>query len=161
MDAQKSLKKLKKPFIAFSISTLSGSRSFDNDRIASIIKDTRKRFGGTQFLIDKPVQNIKQKDLVNLTGKLTIRQSAAIINECDVVVTPDTGIYHLASALGKNIVAYFAAMDHKLRQTSKNARHLSADIHCYPCNEYSCKAPGCIRQLKNKQIIKAIAKYVS
>jgi ADP-heptose:LPS heptosyltransferase len=42
---------------------------------------------------------------VNLVGKISLHQSAAIIRESRVIITPDTGMMHIASALHKNVIS--------------------------------------------------------
>lgn len=48
--------------------------------------------------------------LINLSGKLTLRQSAAVINELDLYVAVDTGPSHIAAALGTPSVVMFHCM---------------------------------------------------
>lgn len=47
----------------------------------------------------------KQANIQNLVGELSIQGSAAIINESSLVITPDTGLMHIAAALNKNIIS--------------------------------------------------------
>src|SRR3989338_2129529 len=51
-----------------------------------------------QALIAKPV---------NLVGRTTVRQLAACLELADVVVSNDTGVVHLACALGRRVVALY------------------------------------------------------
>ena len=46
-------------------------------------------------------------NLVNLTGKLTLRQSAALFKKCRLLVSNDSGPVHLASAVGTPVIALF------------------------------------------------------
>lgn len=48
--------------------------------------------------------------LINLSGKLSLRQSAAIIGELDLYVAVDTGPSHIAAALGTPAVVMFHCM---------------------------------------------------
>ncbi len=41
----------------------------------------------------------------NACGKFTINQSASIIQQSDVVITPDTGLMHIAAALRKKVIS--------------------------------------------------------
>jgi ADP-heptose:LPS heptosyltransferase len=51
----------------------------------------------------KEIEKSTNKNLYNLVGKLNIGQSASIINQAELIVTPDTGMMHIASALGKKV----------------------------------------------------------
>ncbi len=46
--------------------------------------------------------------VINLTGKDTLQQLVALIDACDVVLSPDSGPLHLANALGKPVVGLYA-----------------------------------------------------
>ena len=46
--------------------------------------------------------------ITNLTGKDTLQQLIALIDACDVVVSPDSGPLHLANALGKPVIGLYA-----------------------------------------------------
>jgi ADP-heptose:LPS heptosyltransferase len=55
--------------------------------------------------IDKAreVKKFAKETVYNLVGKLNIGQSASLINLAEIIVTPDTGVMHIAAALGKKI----------------------------------------------------------
>jgi ADP-heptose:LPS heptosyltransferase len=46
-------------------------------------------------------------DLINLTGKLTLRQLAAFFKKCRCIISNDSGPVHLASAVGTPVIAIF------------------------------------------------------
>ena len=47
------------------------------------------------------------RNVINLTGQLSVNQSAKIINNADTVFTGDTGMMHIAAALKKNIISFW------------------------------------------------------
>ncbi len=44
---------------------------------------------------------------INLCGKLSIQQSASIVEQCDYAITHDTGLMHIAAAFKKSIVSFW------------------------------------------------------
>lgn len=46
-----------------------------------------------------------RENVFNLTGKLSLGQSASLIRQSDIIVTPDTGMMHVAAAFHKNIIS--------------------------------------------------------
>jgi ADP-heptose:LPS heptosyltransferase len=78
--------------------------------------------------------------LCNTTGFHSLREVAAMMSACDVVVTPDTGLFHLAGALNLPTVAYFGAMPVAERAAHKTLRVLNNAGACslLPCRSYSC-----------------------
>jgi lipopolysaccharide heptosyltransferase II len=50
-----------------------------------------------------------KESVVNLSGTLTLLETAAALDVCDVVLSNDTGIMHLAAARQRNVVAIFGS----------------------------------------------------
>lgn len=77
--------------------------------------------------------------IVNLTGKTSIRELAAIMARCSVVITPDTGLFHMAQALRKPTLAYFGAFPIEERATTHYTL-LNEPSTCpaFPCHGYTC-----------------------
>lgn len=46
-------------------------------------------------------------ELINLTGELTLRQSAVLLKKCRLLVSNDSGPVHLACAVGTPVIALF------------------------------------------------------
>lgn len=46
-------------------------------------------------------------DFINLTGKLTLRQLAAFLKKCNLLVSNDSGPVHMAAAVGIPVIAIF------------------------------------------------------
>lgn len=49
------------------------------------------------------------------TNGFSLREITAVISQCNVVVTPDTGWLHVAAALGRPVVGLFGSIDPELR----------------------------------------------
>ena len=79
-------------------------------------------------------------NLRNMSGKLSLREVALMINASACTITPDTGLFHLASALGKKIIAYFGSFPVEDRQTHGNVFLVNQPEKqpCYPCRAYHC-----------------------
>ena len=58
--------------------------------------------------LSESIVNHAKGDLFNLTGKDTLQQLIALIDACDVMLSPDSGPLHLANALGKPVIGLFA-----------------------------------------------------
>ena len=83
---------------------------------------------------------VKQTNILNLTGKLSINQSAVIVKGAKLIITPDTGIMHIASAFKKNIisvwgstVAKFGYYPYKPGENSKMFEVMG--LKCRPCSK--------------------------
>lgn len=77
---------------------------------------------------------------LNLTGRLSIPDLVALLAVAEVVVTPDTGLMHLAEALDRPTVAYFSTVPPEARAARYQfTRALYAGVPCAPCYH----APTC------------------
>lgn len=65
------------------------------------------------------------------------RVAAAIIASADKFFGPDSGLWHVANAVGTPSVVYFGAMNWKLRVTGPT-KVLFKNTACYPCDSYHC-----------------------
>jgi ADP-heptose:LPS heptosyltransferase len=105
-------------------------------------------FGATVVITgsqaDRPLASELAADLpgqtVDLTGRLTLRETLALISALDLFLSPDTGPMHMACAVGTPSVSVFGPSD-PVRYFSGGtglppSRHLvvKPDLWCSPCN---------------------------
>ncbi len=77
--------------------------------------------------------------LLNLAGKTSLRQLAALISECDVLITNDSGPMHMASALSVPVIAIFGSTDSTTTGPfGEGHKTISKDIPCAPCFKREC-----------------------
>ena len=70
----------------------------------------------------------------------TIRELAALLTCCQLVVCNDSGPMHLAAALDVPTVAIFGPTDHVAwHPLSENASIVRRDMPCWPCSAHKCK----------------------
>ncbi len=55
------------------------------------------------------IENQMKSACLNLVGKDTLEQSKALLQHADLVITPDSGPAHIASALGTPVIGLYAA----------------------------------------------------
>lgn len=78
--------------------------------------------------------------VINLTGKLSINQSAIVLHNAQTVVTGDTGMMHLAAALQKDIVLMWGSTFPDFGMYpyyGKNKQYYSLrvnELKCQPCS---------------------------
>lgn len=70
----------------------------------------------------------------------SIRELAALLSRCNMVVCNDSGPMHLAAAMEVPTVAIFGPTDHVAwRPMSENASVVRRDMPCWPCSAHKCK----------------------
>ncbi len=101
---------------------------------------------------------------VNACGKLTLRQSAALIGRAALVVTNDSAPLHLATAMGTPVVAVFGPTVPAFGFGPLRARDVSLGIdglQCRPCSAHGPRAcplghHRCMRELTVEAVLAAI-----
>jgi heptosyltransferase-2 len=84
------------------------------------------------------IEKIGSRILV-MAGKTNLRELAALISECDVFVTNDSGPMHMASALLVPIVAIFGSTDKTATGPfGEGHRIIAKDLPCAPCMKREC-----------------------
>lgn len=103
-------------------------------------------------------------------GELSLRQSIATIGQALLVVGSDTGMLHVAAALGVSTIAIFGPTPSKVYGYSgQNHLILRQDLPCVPCKETKCRllepnstsvVPPCLDAISTEMVWGQIAKMV-
>ncbi|NND77729.1 MAG: glycosyltransferase family 9 protein [Flavobacteriales bacterium] len=97
-------------FIAWAISAAHDGKKMSKDKLMELLPKVDHPIvliGGPE---DKSIgQELADKigHVNTLIGKLSLHGSASVIDQAKLVVSPDTGMMHIAAALNKNVVSYW------------------------------------------------------
>jgi lipopolysaccharide heptosyltransferase II len=80
---------------------------------------------------------ISVNDTINLAGNLSLLESAAAMDYCELVISNDTGLMHIAAARRKNLIALFGPTVQELGffpygESSHVVEH--SNMPCRPCS---------------------------
>lgn len=90
---------------------------------------------------------------LNLTGRLTVRELCAVLAAVQVTVSPDTGTFHLAEALGVPVIGYFTTVPPETRSHGYQfARTFYKRLPCSPCFH----SPTCGARPMEAECVKAV-----
>ena len=111
------------------------------DRLAKELKARVILLGDSQDIeVARMVAESMKEEVRNFVGKTTLRELAALLEQCHLVLTNDSGPLHIASALGKPVVVLFGPTVEEFgftpyggEQTSLSVT-LSKDLPCRPCS---------------------------
>jgi len=95
---------------------------------------------------------------LNLAGKTSLRELAAALKACDLVLTNDTGPMHLAAAAGAAVAAVFGSTSPELTGPvfSARARVARGRAPCAPCFRRECPIDlRCLRGIETGQVVAA------
>ncbi len=157
-------------------STLKGhiNRRWPPKYFADLAKLILKKFKQAKILIFGGVEDEEAKIFIEkevndsrvfVINTSNIRETAALIKQCDLFVTNDSGLMHLAAAVQIPIIAIFGPTNYKwVRPWKTKHRIVSLNLPCSPCFYYSpsplrCKAKlnfKCLRELYPEMVMDAV-----
>jgi len=96
--------------------------------------------------------------IVNLVGKLTLRQTAALMEDCKVFIGCDSGLTHLAAACGVPVVSLFSAANEVevWQPFGPKVKVLTQHPPCSPCRAHECQRTDgyfCMAEIKPEDVI--------
>ncbi|HMM79473.1 MAG TPA: glycosyltransferase family 9 protein [Pyrinomonadaceae bacterium] len=100
----------------------------------------------------------------NAAGRLTVRESAALLEHCSLYLGNDTGTMHLAAAVGVKCVAIFAAIDYPGRWAPFGSGHqvFRRSVECEGCHTPDCfNAHKCLDLIGVEEVIRAVSMILS
>jgi len=103
------------------------------------------------------------KKVLNYVGQLSVLESAAIIQQSQLFIGPDSGLMHLACAVGTPVIAIFGPGNQQ-KWGPKGAEHsiVSEKVSCSPCTLFGytiirCKNfYPCLQKIEHNSILKVI-----
>ena len=97
-------------------------------------------------------------NLINLAGKLSLRQSRAILRRCNLLICVDSGPQHLAASVGTPCVAIFSQRNPRRRwyPHGRSNRVLEGRVECHTCLLDVCPRDNlCIKQITVDEVLAA------
>lgn len=95
--------------------------------------------------------------VVNLSGLTSLREAAALINLCDLLLTNDSGLMHIADALETDIVALFGSTNELITGPYRKAKVIHKHVECSPCYRRVCPTDfKCMKKISTEEVCEAI-----
>lgn len=131
-------------------------KCWDKDNFVALIRRLGQTYTEARFLIfsgpaDEVVSQYIRKhagDRVVLVEERNLRHAVALQERCRVFISNDSGMMHLAAAVGIPVVALFGPTD-KWRLHPWTTRHVivSKELPCMPCFYYSSQPLRCVANI--------------
>jgi heptosyltransferase-2 len=100
------------------------------------------------WISEEIAKSAPDKKPLNVAGQTSLRELAALLKTCRIVLTNDTGPMHLANAVGTPIVVPFGSTSSELTgPIFGNAEIVQTGVGCSPCFRREC--PIDFRCMKN------------
>lgn len=175
-------------YIAFSIGGSFFTRRMPIEKIISICKDISLKLNMPIVLLGGPdekntgeqivqeLEKLKEQQLplnntsnnfniTNACGKLRLNQSASVVKQSAWVITHDTGLMHIATAYGKNLVAIwgntipeFGMYPYPKNSNQKRFNIEVKGLDCRPCSKIGAhKCPKghfrCLKEIDEAEVL--------
>ncbi|MBN1587223.1 MAG: glycosyltransferase family 9 protein [Candidatus Omnitrophica bacterium] len=153
-------------------------RRWSPERFAAV-GDRLCEKGGRQLLLlgdsrDQPVTEAVERALkvpvLNLSGHTALREFAAILSHCELVVCNDGGPLHIAVSQGVKTVSLFGPVDDRVYgpypKLEDRHRVVRMDLECQPCYHQFKMPPcpyelRCLRELSEDEVVNAAEDLLS
>jgi len=103
--------------------------------------------------------------IINLCDKCDINQLGSVISGAELVIGSDSGVLHVAAALGKPVISIFGPTDWRVTSPySEKVIKLRSTMSCSPCygrNIRGCGNPLCMREVKPGAVFEHVLQLIS
>lgn len=150
--------------IAVSPQALWETKLWDNEKFARLCDrisaelESRVIFtgsGAAQMIAD--IRSRMKSDSINLEGKTSLRELAALYRRVALLVTTDSGPMHLAAAVNTPVVAIFGPTS-PARTGPYGANHtvVQKGLTCVPCFLKHCETRNCMNEISVEEVFQVI-----
>ena len=167
--------KIGKDFVCIQPGAANGlmtAKRWDDQRFVDLINRIVRKLGVDVVLLgDKnevglcaSLQGHRHSRVHLLAGKTTIKEVAAVIQKARLLICNDSGLMHVATAVGTPLVAIYGPTDY--RRTAPRGEHcmvVRRPIECSPCilfrgeqTALNCSHKNCIRSVSVDDVFQAV-----
>lgn len=147
------------------------SKLWDPQRFAAVGDSLVSHFGAEVLVTGAPNETALAKQIVtsmrqsaaSLAGRLTLKELAALFEQCSLVVTVDAAPMHIAAAMGRPVVAIFSGITTREEWAPWGERHvvLQSPVPCLGCELPDCpRGNECMAKITVAQVVKAAEKFL-
>jgi ADP-heptose:LPS heptosyltransferase len=156
-----------RPVLAIAPGSGARAKNWPAEFFLTVARWWRQVTGGTVLLLIGPVEQENggaeplQSDCA-VASNLSLAQAAALLARSDIYLGNDSGVSHLAAALGVRTVALFGPSDaNQWAPRGEKVILLRRGIECSPCQEATmkhCPHRACLTELHPEEVIATLAR---
>jgi len=157
------------PYIAFAVGAAHATKRLPKDKIISICKKIKQPIvllgGPGDAKVGAEIERVAGVHVINLCGKISLHQSALVVQNSDFVISHDTGMMHIAAGLKKRIISVWGNTVPEFGMTAyhpNNEENSSIiqvkNLSCRPCSKigYADCPKGhfkCMREIDEEKLL--------
>ncbi len=115
--------------------------------------------------ISRPLDLSSQPRVINLAGKINLKELMALMKRANLVVSADSGPLHIASAVGTQTVGIFGPTSPEVTgpRGSGSSQILKVDVGCNrsPCYYLQCPQNTCMQSVTVQDVFEQVVKIVN
>jgi len=144
-------------------------RQWPLEHYEKLVDDLWKQFGAKIILIGsgndraqtEKLEKTSSTHIINLAGKTTIKQAASVIGKCDLFITHDSGLMHLAAASGTPTISIFGPTEASEKAPiGREHVFIRRQLGCSPCYKDGifpdCESKTCLEMIKPYDILSMV-----
>ncbi|MCI0381650.1 MAG: lipopolysaccharide heptosyltransferase II [Chlamydiae bacterium] len=110
----------------------------------------------TTALVKEICQGLSSR-VINVAGLTSLRELAALISQCGVLLTNDSGPMHIADALGTPIIALFGSTNELVTGPYRTGKVIHKHVECSPCYQRTCPIDfRCMKKITAEEVYQEI-----
>jgi len=168
---------LPEKFVGLALGAAHPTKQIPISILKKIIQTIPSKFvllgGKAEALLGEKLTVEFPEKVINCAGKTTLMQSAGIIRSCHVLITPDTGMMHLAVALQKPVVVVwgstvpdFGMFPYYPGNPKMYSNIEVTGLKCRPCSKLgktSCPKRhfDCMNKIDVEEIFRAVEPWIN
>lgn len=101
--------------------------------------------------------------ITNFVGKTSLLETMAVLANCDLLISNDTGPAHIAAAMRRPVLTIFGPTNfNSIRPYSDTAEMIHQPAECSPCMLRDCPIDHrCMTRISSKMVIEAASRMLS
>ena len=120
-------------------------------------------FGGPgEKVLGSYLSELMGNDCANFCGETSLREAVALIGKCQLFITNDSGLMHVAAALDIPQIALFGSTDPVTTSPcSKKSQIIRVPVSCSPCLQPECRSDHrCMKNISVEMVYNAALKLL-
>lgn len=122
--------------------------------------------GPSELASANEFRRLQSQGLVNLVGKLSLRQLPVLLRRVNLVIGNDSSLIHLAAGVGTPVLAIFGPTQHQATGPYPVTGHSvrRTELPCSPCGQRICRNPiylECLHTISVSSVLEAIQEMMA
>lgn len=148
-------------------------KRWSKEKFAQLGDEISKRYNAQIILTGGPdeidlvndiAHRMQQRPII-AAGRMTIRQTTAIIKQCTLFISNESGLAHIATAVETPVVIIVGATNlKKIGPRGKDITIVRKKLACSPCYDrghVACEGIDCMESITTEEVVAAVDKVLS